>query len=144
MRRSLPLALLFRLSERYCLSLPRVQFGKLHYRYLRRDTFLAVAHNTGNYDTLVSLFCSARALSYKCGLRMSPRRFVTLITPLVAYIFQTDASASGWGITCATNVSCSLGSRNRCTVILIPKCLGKIEADQAKGILVVPARAIQA
>ena len=62
--------------------------------------------------------------------------------PLVVYIFQTDASASGWGITCVTNVSCSLGSRNRCTVI--PKCLGKIEADQAKGILVMPAWATQA
>ena len=59
--------------------------------------------------------------------------------PLVVYIFQTDASASDWGITCANNVSCSLGSKNRCTVILIPKCLGKIETDQAKGILVVPA-----
>ena len=54
--------------------------------------------------------------------------------PLVVYIFQTDAS-SGCSITCATNFSCSLGSRNHCTVILIPKCLGKIEADQAKGIL---------
>ena len=62
--------------------------------------------------------------------------------PLVVYIFQTDAS-SGWGITCATNV-CSLGSRNRCTVILIPKCLGKKEADQAKSILVMQALATQA
>ena len=64
--------------------------------------------------------------------------------PLMAYIFQTDASASGWGITCATNVSFSLRRRNRCTVVLIPKCLGKIEADQAKGILVVLAWASQA
>ena len=64
--------------------------------------------------------------------------------PLMIYIFQSDASASGWGITCATNVSCSLGSRNRCTEILIPNFLGKIEADQAKGILVVPAWATQA
>ena len=63
--------------------------------------------------------------------------------PLVVYIFQTDAS-SGWDITCATNLSCSLGSRNRWTVILIPKCLGKKEADQAKGILMVQALATQA
>ena len=49
------LPLLFRLSERYCLSLPGVQFGKLHYRYLRRDKFLVLAHNTGDYDALVSL-----------------------------------------------------------------------------------------
>ena len=62
--------------------------------------------------------------------------------PLVAYVFQTDAS--GRRITFATDVCCSLRSRNRCTVILIPICLGKIEADQAKGILVVPAWATQA
>ena len=55
----------------------------------------------------VSLFCSARAPSYECGLRMSTRRFVTVV--IVVYIFRTDASASGWGITSATNVSCMKG-----------------------------------
>ena len=51
----------------------------------------------------------------------------------MVYIFQTDPSASGWGITWANNSSCSLGGRNHYEVILIPKCLGKIEADQAMG-----------
>ena len=64
--------------------------------------------------------------------------------PLVVYIFRTDASASGWGITTATNVSCSLGSSNRYTVILIPNFCSKIEANQAKDILEVPAWATQA
>ena len=60
------------------------------------------------------------------------------------YVGHPLVISSGWLITCATNVSCSLGSRNRCSVILIPIYLGKIEADQAKGILVVPAWATQA
>ena len=75
---------------------------------------------------------------------MSTRRFVTLVIhQWYILIFQTVASAGGFGITSATNVSRSLGSRNRCTVILIPKYLGKIKADQAKGILVVAAWATQ-
>ena len=95
MRRSLLFALLFRLSERYCLSLPGVQFGNLHYSNLRRDKFLAVAHNTGVYDALVSLFCSARALSYKCGLRMPPGVSLHWSSTIGLYFFKLMRVVAG-------------------------------------------------
>ena len=45
----------------------------------RKGKFVTLAHNTGDYHALVSLFCSVRAMRYKCGLRMSTRRFVKLL-----------------------------------------------------------------
>lgn len=85
-------------------SLPGVEFGKLPYRNLERDKIRALATNKGDYDGQVCLSVSAKnELHWWVGnVQWAYRR---INHAPITYVFQTDASDNGWGITCTTDGS---------------------------------------
>ena len=85
-------------------SLPGVEFGKLHYRNIERDKIKALAAHRGDYEghLCLSQLAKQELLWWFDNVMHVSRR---VKHPLVAYVFQTDASDSGWGITCTTDVS---------------------------------------
>ena len=83
-------------------ALPGVEFGRLHYRNLERDKINALARNNGNYRALMRLSETAKQeLQWWTTHVMHASR--RLRHPVISYIFQTDASDLGWGVTCTTN-----------------------------------------
>ena len=83
-------------------AFPGVEFGRLHYRNLERDKVKALARNNGNYRALMRLFEAAKQeLQWWTTHVMHASR--RLRHPVISYIFQTDASDLGWGVTCTTN-----------------------------------------
>ncbi|CAB4006638.1 Hypothetical predicted protein [Paramuricea clavata] len=82
-------------------ALPGVEFGRLHYRNLERDKINALARNNGNYRSFMHLSEAAKQELqwWTTHVMHSSRR---LRHPVISYIFQTDASDLGWGVTCTT------------------------------------------
>ena len=84
--------------------LPGVEFGKLHYRNLERDKIQALVVSKGDYEGLMHLSESAKnELQWWLDNVMYASRRIQHSTS--SYVFQTDASGSGWGAACTTDVS---------------------------------------
>jgi hypothetical protein len=85
-------------------SLPGVEFGKLHYRNLEREKVKALTHNQGNYDSTINLSKPAKEdLQWWVNNVMDAHHNIR--QPPITYVFQTDASDSGWGIHSTTHTS---------------------------------------
>jgi hypothetical protein len=83
-------------------AFPGVEFGRLHYRHLERDKIKALALNSGDFNASMSLSSSAiQDVEWWHVHVMDASRRIR--PPPITYIFQTDASDSGWGITCVTD-----------------------------------------
>ena len=78
-------------------SLPGAEFGKLHYRNLERDKIRALVLNRGDYDGKMQLSVLAKEdlLWWVENVQQAYRR---IIHAPITYVFQTDASDTGWGI----------------------------------------------
>lgn len=96
-------------------SLPGVDLGKLHYRSLERDKIKALSLNSGDFEGLMSLSSSAKQdLCWWIENVMHATR--TICHAPIFLIFQTDASNTGWGITCTTDPSlqsCGIWSQDQ-------------------------------
>lgn len=76
--------------------LPGVECRRFHHRQLERDKILTLAHNAGNYDSIMSLSYSARA-QLQWWVEKVHQAFRNTWYPSVTCIFETDASPSRWG-----------------------------------------------
>ena len=78
-------------------SLPGAEFGKLHYRNLECDKIRALVLNRGDYDGKMQLSVLAKEdlLWWVKNVQQAYRR---IIHAPITYVFQTDASDTGWGI----------------------------------------------
>ena len=85
-------------------SLPGVEFGRLHYRNMERDKIKALANNRGDFDGHLHLSESAKQ-ELRWWLDNVMLAYRRIGHAAITYVFQTDASDSGWGITCTTNDS---------------------------------------
>ena len=85
-------------------ALPGVEFGRLHYRDVERDKIRALAINAGDYDGHMCLSESAKE-ELRLWLGNVMHAYRRICHAMISYVFQTDASNSGWGITCTTDVS---------------------------------------
>ena len=85
-------------------ALPGVEFGRLHYRHLERDKIRALAQNAGNFNAYWQLSQEAQLELewWRAHIVGASRR---LWQPVISYIFQTDASGNGWGISCVSNAT---------------------------------------
>ena len=85
-------------------SLPGSEFGKLHYQNLERDKIRALALNRGDYDAKMQLSVLAKEdlLWWVENVQQAYRR---IIHAPITYVFQTDASDTGWGISCPSHDS---------------------------------------
>ena len=82
-------------------SLPGSEFGKLHYRNLERDKIRALALNRGDYDAKMQLSVLAKE-----DLLWWVENVQQAYLPApITYVFQTDASYTGWGISCSSHDS---------------------------------------
>lgn len=77
-------------------SLPAVQYGALHYRYLEKCKIDALSHACGNYDETVELSELART-EIKWWSDNINYSFRPILTPPPTVFIETDASLSGWG-----------------------------------------------
>ena len=83
-------------------GLPGVEFRWLHYRNLERDKINALAQNNGNYRALMRLSEAAKQELRWWTIHIMHASW-RLRHPVISYIFQTDASDLGWGVTCTPN-----------------------------------------
>jgi hypothetical protein len=80
-------------------ALPGVEFGRLHYRNLNIiDKISALARNNGNYRAIMCLSETAKQ-ELQWWTTHVMHAFRRLRHPVMSYIFQTDASDLGWGVT---------------------------------------------
>ena len=93
-----------RVTGKILSSLPGSEFGKLHYRNLERDKVRALALNRGDYDAKMQLSVLAKEdlLWWVENVQQDYRR---IIHAPITYVFHTDASDTGWGISCSSNDS---------------------------------------
>ena len=87
-----------------CPPLPGSEFGKLRYRNLERDKIRALALNRGDYDAKMHLSVLAKEdlLWWVEKVQQAYRR---IIHAPICYVFQTDASDTGWSVSCSSHDS---------------------------------------
>lgn len=80
-------------------SLPGVQFGPLHYRYLEMEKIYALKLSKGNFDDFMSV--SSEGLSdLNWWLRNLDISYNVITHPPVDIVISSDASLKGWGAVC--------------------------------------------
>ena len=78
-------------------AMPAIPFGKLHYRTLETSKILALKHNAGNFDSMLSLNKeSLEEIEWWSKNIMSAIADINL--PTIDKTIFTDASSLGWGI----------------------------------------------
>ncbi|KAK2549339.1 hypothetical protein P5673_030163 [Acropora cervicornis] len=78
--------------------------ARLHYQNLERDKIRALALNRGDYDAKMQLSVLAKEdlLWWVENVQQAYRRIIHAPT---TYVFQTDSSDTGWGISCSSHGS---------------------------------------
>ena len=96
-----------RVTGKIVSSLPGSEFGKLYYRNLERNKIRALALNRGDYDAKMQLSVLGKKdlLWWVENVQQAYRR---IIHAAITYVFQTDASDTGWGISCSSHDSWKL------------------------------------
>ena len=88
-------------------SLPGVQFGELHYRYLEHNKIETLQANKGDYDAFMTLSQEARADLHWWAQNVTSA-FRNIMTTDPDFIPTTDASNTGWGAVQGTQKTAGL------------------------------------
>jgi hypothetical protein len=77
-------------------TLPGVEYGQLHFRFLEMDKIRALQENNGNFEAHLTLSAKA-VLDLKWWIQNIPVATKSIIRATPSYVIMSDASKLGWG-----------------------------------------------